>query len=164
MKYLLITIVFIICVFIGILFSRKYKRRAKFFKALVLLTQKLDIGINFSRERLQNIFKDLDENIKKDLLNIQENYLLYLNGKEELSNDVLLKNINILKDAEKEVVLMFFKMLGRTDVESQSKEIKNFQLRFEEFSSIATADNKKYGSLSLKMGVIFGLLSVVILW
>lgn len=164
MKWLLIAIVFIVCVVIGFIFSLKYRRRANFFKALILLSQKLDIGINFSRERLQNLFKDLDQEIKKDLLNLQDNFVLYLQEGGELTSEKLFKGINILKDNEKDVILMFFKMLGRSDVESQSKEIKNFELRFGELSTKANEENKKYGSLSIKMGLILGLMSAVILW
>ena len=164
MKYFLIILLFAICVFLGFLFSLKFKRRAKFFKSLILLSQKLDVGINFSRERLQNLFTELEEATKKDLAGLHENYIEYLKGEQDLSSTVLFKNISFLKDGEKDIVFMFFKMLGRTDVESQTKEIKNFQIRFEELSNSATIDNKKYGSLSLKMGVILGLISVVILW
>ncbi len=164
MKWILIAIVFIACIIIGYVFSLKYKRRANFFKALILLSQKLDIGINFSRERLQNLFAGLDEGIKKDLNNLTENYISYLQENSDLTSEKLFKGINLLKDNEKEIVLMFFKMLGRSDVESQSKEIKNFEIRFNEFSSKANEENKKYGGLSLKMGLIIGLMSTVILW
>ncbi len=164
MKWVLIALVFGLCVVLGYVFSIKYKKRANFFKALILLSQKLDIGINFSRERLQKLFKDLDDNIKKDLLNLPNNFISYLEEGGELDNNKLFKNINILKDQEKEVVLMFFKMLGRSDVESQSKEIKNFEARFLDFSTKANEENKKYGSLSLKMGIVIGLMSAVVLW
>ena len=58
---------------------------------------------------------------------------------------------------------MFFKNLGRSDVDSQSKEIKNFQTRFETLSVTANNENKKYGSLSVKLGIVAGLVIIVIL-
>lgn len=164
MKWLLIAVVFIVCVIIGFLFSLKYKKRSNFFKALILLSQKLDIGINFSRERLQNLFGSLDEGIKKDLNNLTDNYISYLQKNGELNSDKLFQGINFLKDYEREIILMFFKMLGRSDVESQSKEIKNFELRFNELACKASEENKKYGGLSLKMGLIIGLMAAVVLW
>lgn len=164
MKWILIAVIFGVCVFIGFMFSLKYKRRANFFKSLVLLAQKLDVGINFSRERLRSLFDGLDENLKKDLIGIGGNYTTYLDGNGELSQAELFKGINILKEQEKEVVFMFFKMLGRTDVDSQSKEIKNFENRFQDMATSAIIDNKKYGGLSVKMGLIMGLLSAVVLW
>ena len=164
MKWLLLVVAFVVSVVLGYLFSLKYKRRADFFKALIVLSQKLDVGINFSRERLHSIISSLDETVKKSLVGLPDNYISYLDGTGELNQEALFKNINILKDNEKEVVFMFFKMLGRSDVDSQSKEIKNFQSRFEEMSAQAGDENKKYGRLSIKMGVIIGLIAVVILW
>lgn len=164
MKWIVLIAVFAASVFVGFVFSLKYKRRAEFFKSLILLAQKLDIGINFSRERLHNLIDGLDENIKKGLLGLDKNFLSYLDGSGELTKEVLFKGVSLLKDNEKEVVFMFFKMLGRSDVESQSKEIKNFEGRFEEFSTAASVENKKFGSLSIKMGVIIGLICVIILW
>ena len=57
---------------------------------------------------------------------------------------------------------MFFKTLGRSDVDSQSKEIKNYQSRFESFSNSSFNENKKYGGLSIKLGIIAGLLIIVL--
>lgn len=163
MKIILMILVFCVCVALGFVFSLKYKRRSNFFKAMITLAQKLDIGINFSRERLHSIISGLDDGVKKNLLGIDKNYLEYLDGTQS-ELDGLFKSINILKEQEKEVVLMFFKMLGRSDVDSQSREIKNFLSRFEDLSNAANEENKKYGGLSLKMGVIVGLIAVIILW
>ena len=113
---------------------------------------------------MRSLFDGLDENLKKDLIGIGGNYTTYLDGNGELSQAELFKGINILKEQEKEVVFMFFKMLGRTDVDSQSKEIKNFENRFQYMATSAIMDNKKYGGLSVKMGLIMGLLSAVVLW
>ena len=78
------------------------------------------------------------------------------------NKESLFKNINFLKNDEKDVIFMFFKSLGRSDVDSQSKEIKNYQTRFESFSSTANNDNKKYGALSIKLGIIAGLFLIVL--
>ena len=67
-----------------------------------------------------------------------------------------------MKDNEKDLIFTFFKSLGRSDVDSKSKEIKNFQMRFDELVSTTTQENKKYGALSIKLGLIVGLIVVVI--
>ncbi len=162
MKYVILTAVVILCGFIGYLFSRKYKQRSNFFSALILLCQKFDVEINYSRERLKNIFLSLDEKIKKNLSGIDKNYLLYLDKEIELEKSELFKNIGFLKESEKDVIFPFFRTLGRSDVDSQSKEIKNYLTRFESLFSSADAENKKYGTLSIKLGVILGLFLVVI--
>lgn len=162
MKYILLIALLIVCVLIGYIFSRKYSTRANFFKAIISLCQKFDIEINYSRERLKNIFLNLDENIKKDLKGIDKNYLSFIDKETPLDKYSLFTGINFLKEEEKDVLFNFFRVLGRSDVESQSREIKNFLKRFEELSQTAITENKKYGSLSIKLGVIAGLVLIVL--
>lgn len=163
MKYVLLGIMFGVCVFVGYLFSLKYKKRQKFFSALIMLAEKLDVEINYSRDRLKKLISEFDEAHKKNLLSVEQNFIDYLDGKCELTSENLFKNVTILKASEKDSLFIFFKNLGRSDVENQSKEIKNYIKRFEEMSKTSDVENKKYGSLSLKLGIVAGLFLIVIL-
>ena len=163
MKILILVILAGISIYVGYIFSRKYKKRANFFQTLVMLCQKFDVEINYSRERLKNIFIGLDEKQKSKLQGIDKNFIAYINQENPLEKEFLFKNINFLKEEEKDVIYLFFKSLGRSDVDSQSKEIKNFQNRFEVLSSNAITENKKYGSLSIKLGIIAGLVIIILL-
>lgn len=162
MKILLLAFMACLTIYIGYTFSKKYKTRANFFQALVMLCQKFDVEINYSRERLKNIFNNLDEKQKKNLHGIDNNFISFINKESPLEKEYLFKNLRFLKEEEKDVIFMFFKSLGRSDVDSQSKEIKNFQSRFETLSSSAISENKKYGSLSIKLGIIAGLVIIVL--
>lgn len=163
MKYVLLGIMFGVCVFVGYLFSLKYKKRQKFFSTLIMLAEKLDVEINYSRDRLKKLITEFDESHKKNLLSVEQNFIDYLDGKCELTSENLFKNVNILKASEKDFLFIFFKNLGRSDVENQTKEIKNYIKRFEEMSKTSDIENKKYGSLSLKLGIVAGLFLIVIL-
>lgn len=163
MKWVIIAILFGICVAIGYLFSMKYKKRVQFYTALIMFAQKLDVEINFSRERLKKLIEGMDEKTKRNLFGLDKNFLNYLSGSEELTQEALFKNCPVLKPEEKEMVFLFFKSLGRSDVLGQSKEIQNFVKRFDENLTKCANENKKYGSLSLKLGFIAGLFIVVIL-
>lgn len=163
MKYVLLGIMFGVCVFVGYLFSLKYKKRQKFFSALIMLAEKLDVEINYSRDRLKKLISEFDEAHKKNLLSVEQNFIDYLDGKCELTSENLFKNVTILKASEKDSLFIFFKNLGRSDVENQTKEIKNYIKRFEEMSKTSDVENKKYGSLSLKLGIVAGLFLIVIL-
>lgn len=162
MKFLLIALFAGIAIYIGFIFAKKYKTRENFFMALVMLCQKFDVEINYSRQRLKNIFASLDDKQKKALQGIDKNFLSFIDKESPLEKEYLFKNINFLKEDEKDVIFMFFKNLGRSDVDSQSKEIKNFQSRFEAISNNAIKDNKKYGQLSIKLGIVAGLFIVVL--
>lgn len=162
MKYIFLILFALATTFIGYMFSRKYRIRANFFQALLFLCQKFDIEINFSRERLKNIFLSLDEKNKSSLKGIDKNFIAFIDGDSPLDKESLFKGITFLKDDEKDMIFTFFKSLGRSDVDSQSKEVKNFQARFESVAEKVNSDNKKYGSLSIKLGIVAGLLLVVI--
>ena len=162
MKYIFLILLALATTFIGYMFSRKYRIRANFFQDLLFLCQKFDIEINFSRERLKNIFLSLDEKNKSSLKGIDKNFIAFIDGDSPLDKESLFKGITFLKDDEKDMIFTFFKSLGRSDVDSQSKEVKNFQARFESVAEKVNSDNKKYGSLSIKLGIVAGLLLVVI--
>ena len=105
---------------------------------------------------------NLDTKIKTKLLGLEQNYIAFLEQENALEKGSLFKGIDILKDDEKDTIFMFFKSLGRSDLESQSKEIQNFQLRFENTSQSTQKENKKYGSLAIKLGFIAGLFLIVL--
>lgn len=162
MKYLILIILSGACVFVGYIFSKKYRKRANFFQALVLLCQKFDVEINFSRERLKNIFENIDIKQRNKMSGLVENFISFIEQESPLEKETLFKGISFLKEEEKDVVFMFFKTLGRSDVDSQSKEAKNYLTRFEALSSSASNENKKYGALSIKLGIISGLFIAVL--
>ncbi len=163
MKWIIMAVLFVFCVAIGFFMSLKYKRRENFYSALIMFAQKLDVEINFSRERLKKLIEDMDEKNKKNLFGLDKNFLAYLGGSAELSQSELFKNIQFLKPEEKETVFLFFRSLGRSDVLGQSKEIANFSKRFDDSLGKCAAENKKYGSLCVKLGVVAGLFLLVIM-
>lgn len=164
MKYALIVVVFCICTYVGYLFSIKYSKRKKFFSALISLADKLSLDINFSRERLKVLIENFDSKQRKDLLGVDVAFLNYLDKKGELTIDMLFKKAEVLKTDEKDAVLLFFKTLGRSDVENQTKEIGSFISKFSEIKATCDQEQKKYGGLSLKLGVVAGLFCAVIMF
>lgn len=163
MKFLVIIFIILISLFVGYTFSKKYSRRAKFFQAMVSICHKFEIEICYSRERLKTLFLSLDEKQKYALCGLDTNFCNYLESKQPLEKEALFKGITFLKENEKDVIYLFLKSLGRSDVQSQSKEIKQFQKSFEDFSSSANNENKKYGSLSIKLSLVCALLIAVLI-
>lgn len=163
MKWILMIVLFCVCVGVGFLTSTKYKRKLAFFTSLIMLAQKLDVEINFSRERLKKLIENFDQKAKGSLFGIDKNFLDYLENGRDLTSEKLFGKNNLIKIEDKEVVTMFFRSLGRSDVENQTKEIKNAISRFEILQQNASAENKKYGSLGTKLGIIAGLAIAILL-
>lgn len=164
MKYILICVLFCVCVLVGYIYSTKFLKRKRFFSALIALADKLSLEINYSRERLKILLENFDNSTKKHLLGIDTAFVNYLDRREELTSENVFKNASILKDDEKNCVLLFLKTLGRSDVENQTKEILSFVSRFSQMQAQCEVENKKYGSLSLKLGLIAGLFFAIVLF
>ena len=164
MKYVLILVVFGVCTYIGYIFSVKYNKRKKFFNSLIAFADKLSLEINFSRERLKVLIENFDSKQRKCLLGVDEAFLAYLDKKQDLTLENMFKKASVLKSDEKDAVLLFFKTLGRSDVENQTKEIGSFVSRFSDIKAVCDTEQKKYGNLSLKLGIIAGLFCAVIMF
>ena len=163
MKYVIIAVLFVICLVVGYTFFSKYDKRKKFFTSLIMLAEKLTVEINFSRERLKVLIENFDKNTKQNLLGIDEGFISYLDKKTELNEKEIFKKADVLKKNEKDFILLFLKTLGRSDVENQTKEIANFNKRFQEMKASSDLEYKKYGTLSLKLSLIAGLFFVIVL-
>ena len=163
MKYFFIGLVFCLCVFVGYIISRKYIKRKRFFESIIVFADKLSLDINFSRERLRVLIENFDLNARKNLLGIDIFFLDFLDKKSELSIENVFQKADVLKEEEKDLVLLFLKALGRSDVENQTKEINGFVARFVEIKKSCDEEQKKYGSLSLKLGIIAGLFLAIVM-
>ena len=163
MKYFFIGLVFCLCVFVGYIISRKYVKRKRFFEGLIAFADKLSLDINFSRERLKVLIENFDINSRKNLLGIDTAFLDFLDKKCELSNENVFKKADVLKAEEQDLILLFLKALGRSDVENQTKEISGFVSRFVVMKKSCDEEQKKYGTLSLKLGIVAGLFLAIIM-
>ena len=162
MKYLLLGVIVFICGYIGYGLSKFYISRLKLFTSLINFTEKLDTDINFGKSKLLKIIEDFKCN-SKDLKKILEGYTVCLNESRPCTETVF-KEVKILKDDEKHIILNFFSELGKLDVYNQTKQIENSKMKFKEILNLCTEEKKKYGNLYLKLGIILGLLIALILF
>jgi stage III sporulation protein AB len=164
MKFILVGVVLVGMGYIGFGFARFYRRRKRFFADLILFCEKLCVDISFSKETLKTIVSSNLTNFSKDFKNVLERYLDFLSLKSsEVTPNLLFKGSTLLSKEEQENIALFFKSLGRLDVSCQVVDINNFKNKFLNFQSNADEENKKFGSLSLKLMLLFGALVVIIL-
>lgn len=164
MKFILVGVVLVGMGYIGFGLARFYRRRKRFFADLILFCEKLCVDISFSKETLKIIVSSNLTNFSKDFKNVLERYLDFLSLKSsEVTPNLLFKGSTLLSKEEQENIALFFKSLGRLDVSCQVVDINNFKNKFLNFQSNADEENKKFGSLSLKLMLLFGALVVIIL-
>jgi stage III sporulation protein AB len=164
MKYLLIAIIVMGVSYIGYGISRYYRKRKRYFEDLILLSERLSVDISFSKDNLQTILKNSIDSYGNDLKSSIKGYMEFLkNNEKELSNNLIFKKSSLIKDEEKETVFLFFKSLGRLDASNQVSEINNFKIKFVSLRDDAENDNKKFGSLSFKLAILFALMIIILL-
>ena len=164
MKIVLLCTVVIGMVYIGFGILRFYQGRKRFFEDLTLFCNKLCVDISFSKENLKTIINQNIASYGKNFRSVLQGYLQYLENNENvLSVDSLFKKSSLQKEDEKEFILQFFKDLGRLDASNQVLEIQNYKAQFENYRKNAEEENKKFGGLSLKLMILFGILVAIIL-
>ena len=87
---------------------------------------------------------------------------MYQTSDQEYFKEIF-KKADCLRAEEKDLILLFLKTLGRSDVENQTKEIQSFVARFGEIKQKCDEEQKKYGSLSIKLGVVAGLFFAIVM-
>ena len=156
MKYVLIIILILCCTYVGYGISKYFSNRKAFFSDLVLMMDKLRLDISFSKEKIGDIVSNFSA-LSKPFQKLQSNFLQMLKD-NEFNQDVLLREINILKEEEKNSIILFFKSLGRFDVENQTKQIVSFTDEFKRYENESAIQKQKYSSLFIKLGFIIGVL------
>lgn len=164
MKFILVGIILIGTAYIGYGLSHYYRKRKRFFEDIILFCDKLSVDISFSKEFLSSIISNNLQSFSNEFSQVLKVYLDYLkNNETSLSSENLFKKTSLIKNDEKETITLFLKSLGRLDASNQVAEINNFKTKFSSFKDSAEEENKKFGSLSLKLMILLGLLVVIIL-
>lgn len=164
MKFILIGIVVLGIGYIGYGINKYYRRRKRFFEDLISVSERLSVDISFSKDNLKTILSGSTTSYGVDFRKSIEGYIKFLNdNKEELNHTLLFSKASLLKEEERESVFLFFKNLGRLDASNQVSEINNFKNKFIFFRDEAVVENKKFGTLSFKLALLFALLIVILL-
>lgn len=164
-KYVILTIILGVSILIGILISRKYKDRVieltEFRNSLNILENK----IKFTYEPLQEIFKQISENLENNISSIFENTnknLKRMNMQEAWNKAIDESKLNLNKE-DISIIKNMGKLLGRTDVEGQISEIKLTSDFIAMQIEKAEKDREKNEKLYKTLGTVVGLAIVIIL-
>ena len=158
MTIVLILIIIFCFGLLGYKLSSFYINRKKFFSSLHQLLSSLELDVAFSQDKLKNLInKNIESISSNDLKNICRNYCEFLDRKEKIDKNFF-DNVKILKKDEKELLYSIFSSLGRFDAYSQSREIKTYIIKINEYYANANDECKKYAGLFVKLGIIIGIL------
>ena len=153
----------LICSYIGMIKAKTFEKRVvelnKFLNALVMFKSKIE----FTYEPIKNIFEEISKIIYKNDENI---FLLSIQNDKEINSswceaiDKINNNLNI---EDKEIIKMFGKLLGKTDIKGQVNEITLTQNLVEKQVEKAEFEKNKNVKLYKTMGIVLGMGICIIL-
>ena len=143
-----------VCVLIGIINSKKYSNRYKFYNSIQNFNSDFKCVLSFQRDYVEKLlikdykFQPFNEIIKQKLVNTFNEKQLILP--------------NFLSEEEKDEIIDYFNQIGKFDAITQSEIAIRYEELFKKRIENCDNDNKKYGILSKKLGIIVGLIAFII--
>lgn len=150
-KVLSLLAVFIGTSYIGVEMGRRYIKREKLFNELIMFCNVLSNNIKFNRNKLKYIISENIENYSYDLREYLSNFL-----------EDRIDEIYFLSRYENQKLSEFMRGLGNFDSNGEIGYIENYKILFEEFHKKSCSENKKYGALYSKLGIMLGLILVIL--
>ena len=142
--FLGITII-ILSVKIGVDKANKYKKIYYFWQSLVLMCDKFLVELLYKKANISSL-----KNCKYPFEGFNELLKNFFDNKK-------ISLPNFLSKEESILVYEFFNSIGKTDTNSQIKEIESFKNQFLKISIDKNSFFKKYYTVSIKLGFICGL-------
>ena len=162
-KFLNLFLIGFICFYLGEVKAKSYKNRVlelnKFQNSLVMFKSKLE----YTYETIKEVFTDISQVIYENKNNIfidtiNNDKEIYISWNEAIDNA---KNDFTVED--KEIMKMFGKLLGKTDIKGQLSQIELTQKLIEKQIEKAEFEKNKNSKLYKTIGIISGIAICIIL-
>jgi hypothetical protein len=148
----------------GIYIWRGYKIRKTFFESLLRFCDHLLIEIGFSKNTIRHIIQTYGGAYATQFRAILQSYQTLLDDRQDITrariNAIMPKS---LKPHELETITDFFYELGRHGSGEEQTKIQNKRVAFETFFDNAQKILKRDASMYLKLLIIGGIASVILL-
>ena len=163
-KIILLCILCSLIIFIAYKISVYYKQRQMFFENLCEFCNYMQTEIGFLKTDISESINKFNNCFSKDFSKVLQLYLTTLRNSQNFYDDFTdsLSKLNLLKTNEKEKIYSFFNNLGKSSQQEQIAQIENFKNDFISELSCTKDDNKKYGAVSLKLGMLLSLAIFII--
>ena len=165
-KYSILFIILLTTTLIGRLLGRNYIYRLNELEEMKNALNIFKTKIKFTYEPIPEVFKEISENINKNIGNIFKNATEKMekttNANIAWEEAIEESNTNLKKE-DKKVIKTLSKMLGQTDVEGQISQIEITEEFLKKQIKDAIREKEKNEKLYTRLGSIVGLAIVIIL-
>ena len=162
-KFLNLFLIGFICFYLGEVKAKCYKNRVlelnKFQNSIVMFKSKLE----YTYETIKEVFTDISQVIYENKNNI---FIDTLNNDKEIYiswNEAIDNAKNDFTVEDKEIMKMFGKLLGKTDIKGQLSQIELTQKLIEKQIEKAEFEKNKNSKLYKTIGIISGIAICIIL-
>ena len=156
-KWLLGAVFIVLCTFLGYKFSEKYRLRKKFYSGFYSFNKKMLDEMSFTRNSLLKVISDFHAD--ETFLNVLYEYRDSLKCGGALGCEKLW----YLSEEEKGEVCEFFSELGKTDAYTQVNFLKVYDAKLKDFEQKSAAEEKKFVSMYIKLGIFAGILALILI-
>lgn len=146
-----------LCTFLGYKFSERYRLRKKFYSGFYAFNKKMIDEISFARNSLPKIIDDFHS--EETFHNILQEYKLSLQNGDKLNCE----KVWFLSEEEKKETEEFFSLLGKSDAFTQMNFLKTYEGKLKDLSAATAAEEKKFVSMYVKLGVLAGILALILI-
>ncbi len=158
MKLLICLAIIVLSLCLGVVFVNQLKRKKCFWIEMVKLCDVLSANINFGQKKIKEILIDYSKNCNKELNRIINMYLLFLDKK---TSTFVVEDFDY--DVEKtKNIKEFFESFGELDIYNELSRIENYKKIFAVYKNKAEENDAKYGSLIIKLSLIFSILICIL--
>lgn len=163
LKCIDLSLIVIICVYIGINKSKQFGKRVKELKNFKSALGIFKTKIEFTYEPIKDIFEEISNIIYENNENIFQSFCdnLHTNEISIVWKNAVLQNKNLEKE-DKEIILMLGKMLGKTDKNGQISEIEMVNKFLDKQVEISEEVKNKNEKLYKTLGIVCGLTIAII--
>lgn len=164
-KYFILSLILFGTSLIGKLISKGYLYRLEELKEIKSALNILKTKIKFTYEPIPEIFKEISENVDKNIGNIfkqSSERMKYLTANKAWEQAVEESKTN-LKLQDKNVLKKLSKLLGQTDAEGQISQIEITENFLEIQIKEALEEKQKNEKLYTRLGTIIGLTIIIVL-
>ena len=163
-KIFLLCVLCLLVIFLAYKIGSYYKQRQRFFENVCEFCNFLQTEIGFLKTDITSLMTKYSNCSSKDFSKVLQLYIDSLKKAQNFHEDFIdnLSKLNLLKTNEREKICSFFDSLGKSSQDEQLAQIENFKNEFASQLKNASEDNKKYGTSSLKLGILLSLAIFII--
>lgn len=164
-KTSLLILIFLCCLYIGILISKKYSNREKELIEVQNSLNMLEAKIKFTYEPLQDIFSEISKTLNNNIGAIFEKAQKHINtlGAGQAWNKAIDESNTNLIEEDKTMLKNLGRLIGKTDIDGQISEIELLKGLVENQTEKAKKEREKNEKMYKTLGGIIGMAIVIII-